>query len=177
MMAQHRTLNAGLVALWFFKGSGPGLLRNPTYYYDFSGGGGSGPPPPLDPRMLKMLVYCTVSICFPVKLQHSSWTHYFHLEWKAVWILVNSLILRIVSNYSPWYRNEVILILHLSHDVASGSEILPCNKIDKPLVVKVAFHLIFMRCVHALFGEKLIVGRKFEWIISLVIYLCFIKSW
>ena len=25
--------------------------------------------------------------------------------------------------------------LHLSHDVASGSEITPCNKIDKPLVV------------------------------------------
>ena len=25
--------------------------------------------------------------------------------------------------------------LNLSHDVASGSEITPCNKIDKPLVV------------------------------------------
>ena len=24
---------------------------------------------------------------------------------------------------------------HLSYDVASGSEIMPCNKIDKPLVV------------------------------------------
>ena len=24
---------------------------------------------------------------------------------------------------------------HLSYEVASGSEILPCNKIDKPLVV------------------------------------------
>ena len=26
-------------------------------------------------------------------------------------------------------------ILNLSYDVASGSEITPCNKIDKPLVV------------------------------------------
>ena len=26
-------------------------------------------------------------------------------------------------------------ILYLSYDVASGSEITPCNKIDKPLVV------------------------------------------
>ena len=25
--------------------------------------------------------------------------------------------------------------IHLSYDVASGSEITPCNKIDKPLVV------------------------------------------
>ena len=29
----------------------------------------------------------------------------------------------------------VLSYLHLSHDVASGSEITPCNKIDKPLVV------------------------------------------
>ena len=28
-----------------------------------------------------------------------------------------------------------ITFLHLSHGVASGSEITPCNKIDKPLVV------------------------------------------
>ena len=25
--------------------------------------------------------------------------------------------------------------IHLSHDLASGSDIMPCNKIDKPLVV------------------------------------------
>ena len=29
----------------------------------------------------------------------------------------------------------IISILHLSHDVSSGSDIMPCNKIDKPLVV------------------------------------------
>ena len=29
----------------------------------------------------------------------------------------------------------VIFIFALSYDVASGSEIMPCNKIDKPLVV------------------------------------------
>ena len=28
-----------------------------------------------------------------------------------------------------------VYIVHLSYDVASGSEITPCNKIDKPLVV------------------------------------------
>ena len=27
------------------------------------------------------------------------------------------------------------MVLNLSYDVASGSEIIPCNKIDKPLVV------------------------------------------
>ena len=30
---------------------------------------------------------------------------------------------------------ETLLIYNLSHDVASGSGITPCNKIDKPLVV------------------------------------------
>ena len=29
----------------------------------------------------------------------------------------------------------VILCIYLSHGVASGSDITPCNKIDKPLVV------------------------------------------
>ena len=43
------TLNAGLVALCFFRGSEPVLLRNPIFC-DFSGG--SGPPvPPLDPHI------------------------------------------------------------------------------------------------------------------------------
>ena len=36
------TLNAGLVALWFFRGSGPVLLRNPIFLWFFRGG--SGPP-------------------------------------------------------------------------------------------------------------------------------------
>ena len=31
---------------------------------------------------------------------------------------------------------------HLSHDVAFGSDIMPCNKIDKPLVVY-RFHITF----------------------------------
>ena len=30
---------------------------------------------------------------------------------------------------------SISIIVNLSHDVASGSEIMPCNKIDKPLVV------------------------------------------
>ena len=41
------TLNAGSVALWFFRGSGPELLRTPIVC-DFSGGWGSEPrSPPL----------------------------------------------------------------------------------------------------------------------------------
>ena len=32
-------------------------------------------------------------------------------------------------------KEKVLRKFHLSYDVASGSEIMPCNKIDKPLVV------------------------------------------
>ena len=39
------TLNAGLAALWFFRGSGPVLLRNPIFLWFFFGGG----PDPLSP--------------------------------------------------------------------------------------------------------------------------------
>ena len=46
---QSPTLNAGLVALWFFKVSEPVLLRNPIFC-DFSGGSGC-PVPLLDPRI------------------------------------------------------------------------------------------------------------------------------
>ena len=47
-----QTLNAGLVALWYYRGSGPVLVRNPIFLLFFRGGGGSGPPvPPLDPHM------------------------------------------------------------------------------------------------------------------------------
>ena len=40
------TLNTGLVALRFFRGSGPVLLRNPIFFEIFQGGGD-----PLDWRM------------------------------------------------------------------------------------------------------------------------------
>ena len=33
------------------------------------------------------------------------------------------------------YQKKNIINIHLSYDVASGSEITPCNKIDKSLVV------------------------------------------
>ena len=45
------TLNAGLVALWFFSRSGPILLRNPKFLWFFSGGGSRPPVPPLDLSM------------------------------------------------------------------------------------------------------------------------------
>ena len=44
------SLNAGLLALRYFSGSGPVLLRNPIFC-DFSGGGVRTPSPPLDPHM------------------------------------------------------------------------------------------------------------------------------
>ena len=43
------TLNAGLVALRCFRGSGPVLLRNPIYLGIFQWGPGPPPPPPLNP--------------------------------------------------------------------------------------------------------------------------------
>ena len=47
------TLNAGLVALWFFRGSGPVLLRSPIYIFvNFQGRGRDLlSPPHLDPRI------------------------------------------------------------------------------------------------------------------------------
>ena len=46
------TINAGLVALWFFKGSAPVLLRNPIFLWFFRGGGCPDPLfTHLDPRM------------------------------------------------------------------------------------------------------------------------------
>ena len=50
------TLNAGLVVLENFRGSGPVLLRNSMFLWFFRWG--SGPPvPPLDPRMGPDYVY------------------------------------------------------------------------------------------------------------------------
>ena len=39
-----QTLNADLAALWFFRVSGPVLLRNPIFFVFFRGGGGPCPP-------------------------------------------------------------------------------------------------------------------------------------
>ena len=55
------TLNASLVALQFFSGSGPVLLEN-LYFVIFQGGGGSGPlSPPLWIRACIVLVYSASS--------------------------------------------------------------------------------------------------------------------
>ena len=61
------TLNAGLVALWFFRGSRPVLLETPTLFVIFQGGGSRPPVPPLDPHVSRYLVqtvltflYCSV---------------------------------------------------------------------------------------------------------------------
>ena len=43
------------------------------------------------------------------------------------------------SKHVPVYKfingNKGVLYYNVSYDVASGSKITPCNKIDKPLVV------------------------------------------
>ena len=58
------TLNAGLLALWFFRGSGPVLLRNPACIFVTFREEGSGPPVPLwiHPRVI---YYCKIlsSLC------------------------------------------------------------------------------------------------------------------
>ena len=60
-------LNAGLVALRIFRGSGPVFLRNPIFC-DFSGGGGPDPlpPPPLDPCMKLAHLNYFLSVLFQV---------------------------------------------------------------------------------------------------------------
>ena len=52
------TLNAGLVAMSFSRGSGPVLLKNPIFFLIFQMvWGGSGPPVPrLDPPMLPKIL-------------------------------------------------------------------------------------------------------------------------
>ena len=50
------TLNAGLVALWFLRGSGPVLLRYPIFY-NFPEGVGTPCRPPLDPQMYYLFVF------------------------------------------------------------------------------------------------------------------------
>ena len=39
------------------------------------------------------------------------------------------------DTYRNWFNLCTIFYFHLSHDIASESEIMPCNKIDTPLVV------------------------------------------
>ena len=51
------SLNAGLVALWFFRGSEPVLLGNHIFLW-FSGGGGGGVRTHLDPCMTNVQQVC-----------------------------------------------------------------------------------------------------------------------
>ena len=59
-----QTLNAGLVALWFFRGSGP--ARKPYIFVIFQGGGGwtPCPPLPLDQRMIQLYTVCQFTCLF-----------------------------------------------------------------------------------------------------------------
>ena len=54
--------------------------------------------------------------------------------------LIDSLKTFCPFSYFPFDTEDTTLVLNvafilLSHDVASGSEITPCNKIAKPLVI------------------------------------------
>ena len=55
------TLNAGLLALWFFRGSSPVLLRNPIFLWFFRGVQTPSPLPPLDPPMIGILLYSIIT--------------------------------------------------------------------------------------------------------------------
>ena len=55
--------------------------------------------------------------------------HFCSLFQFVIFILSFSII------YSSISSSQQLNIFSLSYDVASGSEITPCNKIDKPLVV------------------------------------------
>ena len=59
-------LNAGLIVFWFFRGSGPTLLRNPMFFMSFRDGWGSGPPCP--PFWIRAWGYMWVLV-----LQSSYW--------------------------------------------------------------------------------------------------------
>ena len=63
-----------------------------------------------------------------------------YAETSAFWLLYTTTLelncsLTKVIKYSTFQVNSVCLYVHLSYDVATGSEITPCNKICKPLVV------------------------------------------
>ena len=72
-------------------------------------------------------------------------THYFQDEWFTYYAIANpylvpnsvTLIFTAVSATPIWITFHQMFDDYpvLSYDVASGSEITPCNKIDKPLVV------------------------------------------
>ena len=62
--------SASLVALWFFRGSGPVLLKHPLFVI-FQGGGGvrtQCPPPPLDPRMMSHNAQMQMQPCSIMKV-------------------------------------------------------------------------------------------------------------
>ena len=60
------TLNAGLVALWYFRGSGPVLLRNPIFLW-FSRGAEVGPPVPL------WICACSLPLIPPMPRHEKTW--------------------------------------------------------------------------------------------------------
>ena len=69
------TLNAGLVALWIFRGSGSVLLRNPIFLWFFKGGA-NPMSPSLDPCMLGINVTCCWSTYYST-VQETACTGYY----------------------------------------------------------------------------------------------------
>ena len=58
-------------------------------------------------------------------------------KWQicSVSLYGNRYFMLLPQKIVPAYRFSLCEYTYLSYDVASGSEIKPCNKIDKPLVV------------------------------------------
>ena len=65
-------------------------------------------------------------------LQHATRTVWAEIKsYKCLFMIFHSFH-EVFINISK-YANQILI--YLSYDVASGSEITPCNEIDKPLVV------------------------------------------
>ena len=78
---------------------------------------------------------------------------------RKIFLVLKNLI----SNF--WIKLFLVALLmaYLSYDVASGSEITPCNKIDKPLVVyrfTGNFMTSIYRCAH---NDKILTFLRQKW--------------
>ena len=73
-------------------------------------------------------------------------------EWKTMWILIRCFRSTLLSKET--------IDKSLSYDVMSGSEITPCNKIHKPLVVYRFLGNVMMSITKLLFLTVLWVGLQ-----------------
>ena len=88
------TLNAGLLVLWFSRGSGPVLLVNPIVLWFFRGGGVWTPCPPLSSQLFSF--NCTTKLA-DVTASYKFVTASLLFRINSLLPRINSLLLRINS--------------------------------------------------------------------------------